>query len=317
VNKPFVSFIVMSYMAEKYIQEAINGAFSQTYDNMEIIFSDDASSDRTFEIIEDSVRNYRGKHKVRAYRNKTNIGIGAHINKLWFEIAKGDWIVVSAGDDVSLPHRVEKCMQYASPDVSVIHHGLELIDENSEIITYNDTYAEVLKGLEKKSIEETIRRNLFLIGSSMCLNREMLKRFGPFNADIVNEDNILAYRAQYFGEIIYLADRMIKYRRHADSVSFMPNTLIYPNYIGHIKKNARNMVAIYNQIISDNKILNLSPYFLKEINSKKLKSKIDLFLYGYEGFSFELLLHGVFYSKLIKRILLKYYLALMKNSTKK
>jgi glycosyltransferase involved in cell wall biosynthesis len=95
-NKPFVTFIVMAYKAEKFIQEAIDGAFEQTYDNMEIIFSDDASPDRTFEIIEENIKNYTGKHKqnIRAFKNEKNMGIGAHLNKLWWQEAAPYHLVI-------------------------------------------------------------------------------------------------------------------------------------------------------------------------------------------------------------------------------
>lgn len=314
MSKPYVSFIVMSYMAEQFIEEAIEGAFSQTYDNMEIIFSDDASSDKTFEIIQGAVANYSGRHKIRVYRNESNIGIGAHLNKLWYEIAEGEWIVVSAGDDVSLPNRVDVLMKNVGPDVSVIHHGLEFINEHSEIIDLTPTYSNVLDEPGKESIEDIIRKNYFLVGSSMCLNRKMLQKFGPFNSDIVNEDNILAYRAHFYGRIIFLHEKLIRYRRHEESVSHMPDILIYANYVKHISKNSKNMLAIYNQILSDNKVLNLSPAFLLEINSKIVDSEMDWFLYGGGSFSLKYLKSSKFYQKFFKRIVLRGFLAIKRIS---
>ena len=97
MNKPLVSLTIICYQAEKYIKEAIEGALAQTYSPLEIIFSDDASTDNTFAIIEEQLKNYTGPHHIVLNRNDVNMGIGAHVSKVWFDIAKGDWIIVSAG----------------------------------------------------------------------------------------------------------------------------------------------------------------------------------------------------------------------------
>ena len=50
-GRPLITFALFAYNQEKYIEEAVQGAFLQTYSPLEIILSDDGSTDRTFEII--------------------------------------------------------------------------------------------------------------------------------------------------------------------------------------------------------------------------------------------------------------------------
>ena len=50
-ERPLVTFALFAYNQEKYIREAVEGAFSQTYQRMEIILSDDCSTDSTFDIL--------------------------------------------------------------------------------------------------------------------------------------------------------------------------------------------------------------------------------------------------------------------------
>ena len=57
-ERPLVSMTVICYRAERFVREAIEGALAQTYSPLEIIISDDASSDRTFEIIQEAVADY-------------------------------------------------------------------------------------------------------------------------------------------------------------------------------------------------------------------------------------------------------------------
>jgi glycosyltransferase involved in cell wall biosynthesis len=48
MNKPLISFLLLSYNQEEYINDAVDGAFSQTYSTLEIIISDDCSNDNTY-----------------------------------------------------------------------------------------------------------------------------------------------------------------------------------------------------------------------------------------------------------------------------
>src|SRR5690554_5258536 len=103
-ERPLVTFALFAYNQEKYIREAIEGAFSQTYEPLEIILSDDCSTDRTFEIMQQMAADYEGRHNVILRRSSENRGLGLHIQDV-AALAHGRFIVVAAGDDVSLPPR--------------------------------------------------------------------------------------------------------------------------------------------------------------------------------------------------------------------
>ena len=65
-DKPLVTFALFAYNQEKYIREAIEGEFARAYQPLKIIISDDCSSDKTFDIINELVQNYQGPHVVKA-----------------------------------------------------------------------------------------------------------------------------------------------------------------------------------------------------------------------------------------------------------
>ncbi len=307
MSQPLVSLTIICYKAEKFIREAVDGALSQTYSPLEIIFSDDNSPDDTFKIIEEATKDYKGPHKIVLNRNEKNLRIGGHISKVWSNIAKGDWIVVSAGDDISLPNRVERLMEFANDHVSLIHHDCISIDENSQIIVdrNNFDYRKCLEVFDKNDIEETIRTGLFVKGATMCLNKKMVDAYGPMNPEVTNEDKVLAYRAQHFGKIIYLDDKLMKYRMHPKSVSYHQDLTIYKSFIFFKVDSAKNFFSVYKQILIDNKILNLSANLLKELENKKRTCNLDLFLYGDAPFKFDYLRDKRFFFKLFARIFLK------------
>lgn len=103
-DRPLVTFALFAYNQEGFIREAVEGAFAQTYEPLEIILSDDCSSDRTFEIMEEMAAAYEGPHVVHCRQNPRNIGVLSHVLSVMHEIG-GSLVVVAAGDDISLPHR--------------------------------------------------------------------------------------------------------------------------------------------------------------------------------------------------------------------
>ena len=67
---PLATLLVLFYKHQKFVEDTVAGALSQTYPNLEIIFSDDNSPDGTFDILKKAVEGYKGPHKVILNRNE-------------------------------------------------------------------------------------------------------------------------------------------------------------------------------------------------------------------------------------------------------
>src|SRR4051794_16250166 len=106
-SRPLVTFAVFSYNQEPFIRQAVRAALDQTYARLQIVLSDDSSSDGTFDAMRQMAAEYRGDHQITLNRNDKNLGIGGHIRKL-AELAKGEVIVIAAGDDISFPERTSR-----------------------------------------------------------------------------------------------------------------------------------------------------------------------------------------------------------------
>ena len=72
-DKPLATLFVVFYNQQDFVEDAVKGALSQTYENLEIIFSDDCSTDRTFDEIKKWTQEYAGSHKVIINRNEKNL----------------------------------------------------------------------------------------------------------------------------------------------------------------------------------------------------------------------------------------------------
>lgn len=130
--RPLVTLAVLAYNQEEFIREAVAGAFAQDYEPLEIILSDDFSTDHTFEIMRELASSYEGSHKVIVRRNRKNIGTLAHILTL-AKSAEGGYFVVAAGDDISLPSRVSCSISYfqALPSDVVVISGDDILFDES------------------------------------------------------------------------------------------------------------------------------------------------------------------------------------------
>lgn len=128
-----VTFALLAFNQEDYIRQAISSAFRQTYTPMEIILSDDCSTDRTFEIMTEMAAEYSGPNRVRVVRNSRNMGVFAHALSRGRE-ATGEVVVCAAGDDVSLPSRTQEIVDAFTPDVACVFSHVSIVDENGDVI---------------------------------------------------------------------------------------------------------------------------------------------------------------------------------------
>ena len=213
-ERPLVTFALFAYNQEKYIREAVEGAFSQTYEPLEIILSDDCSTDRTFEIMQNMAHDYLGPHKLSLNKNPRNLGIGGHINKI-DAMAKGELILHAAGDDISLPQRaaIIASAWLSSGHPGAIWSNASLIDENG-------------KSLEKLHINESRRSQTLIgennprdaLGATIGVSRKLIEKFGFFDSSIFTEDVVISYRALISDGIRYIDPPLVLYRKH-ESIS--------------------------------------------------------------------------------------------------
>ena len=224
-NKPLVSLVIAFYNQENFVEDAVKGALSQTYDNLEIILSDDCSTDKTFEVIRKCTRDYVGPHKITINRNQHNLGLVPHVNKILYELSYGEYIFISGGDDISLSNRVEEGVKYFVNDksISAITSALIYIDGNGHEFKRMNLDKDIRYNIKDNSY---LSRKSFMCGLGMlALKREVLELFGPLNDDCQTEDSCLRFRALLVGDVVASAQYGVKYRVHGKNISI--GTVVY------------------------------------------------------------------------------------------
>src|SRR5205085_9105639 len=104
---PRLSLILLTYNQERFVAAAVKSALEQVGVTLQIVISDDNSPDKTFEVIQETVRDYKGPHQVVLNRNPKNLGLTGNLNHAW-SLTTGEFVIVQAGDDLSVPDRALK-----------------------------------------------------------------------------------------------------------------------------------------------------------------------------------------------------------------
>ncbi len=206
-----MSFCVLGYNQEAFIREAVEGAFAQTYEPLEIVLSDDCSADRTFEVMREMADAYRGPHRVVLSRNERNRGIVGNLNRL-MELSHGELIVKSDGDDVSLPERAERLAE------AWLASGRRLKSLHSDVMRM-DMEGRDIGRLGPPRIMRTDRaplsileNNLYVLGAASAWTRDLFDRFGPIDESAIVEDTVIPFRAAVLGEVGYVDAPLVRYR---------------------------------------------------------------------------------------------------------
>ena len=215
---PLATLVVLFYKHERFVEDTVAGALSQTYPNLEIIFSDDKSPDGTFDALKKAVEGYHGPHKVILNRNEKNLGLVQHVNKLLFELAHGEFIFLNGGDDVSLPGRGSDQMEYflSDPSVMAVTGSYITIDKDGKQTGEGRLQKDSLLRVDDRKY---LQSDSFMTGGvALGLRKAVLDRFGRLG-DCQTEDSVLRLRAMLLGPTMRSARILLKYRIHGENIS--------------------------------------------------------------------------------------------------
>lgn len=212
MSNPPVTMIVTCYNQENYIQPAIESVLAQTYEPLDILISDDCSTDATYERIRELTDCYNGPHNVRVNRNETNVSPG-HLREIW-PLVKGEIAVLAHGDDIQHPDRVKATVERMLADnVSVVTCNATIIDDEGRdrgVQMDPDATPDLsLQSFATRSINSSV------FGAGMAWHREVFDVFGPIYPGPRNTDNTIAFRAGLLrGASIITDPRYVKWRQH-------------------------------------------------------------------------------------------------------
>lgn len=213
-NFPRVSLLLICYNQQQYIRDAVSAALAQTYKNLQVVISDDCSTDSTYDILNNIVCGYNGIHDVVLSQTAINSGINGNINHA-MSLCDGEFIVAAAGDDVSLPGRVEQLMDFW------VRHDCVFDYMYSDFYVMSPSGAVCGRQTARiqlhSTLEQTARLGCVATGASEAWSKRIWNRFGPLPLGFAGEDAVLAFRARLSGGIGYVELPLLKWRSHVST----------------------------------------------------------------------------------------------------
>lgn len=131
MNKGKISIIMGIYNCSKTLPEAIDSILAQTYENWELIMCDDCSTDDTYKIAEE----YKNKYpeKMILVRNEKNSRLAFSLNHC-LKYATGEYVARMDGDDISVPERFEKQVEFLkeNPEIHLVGTSMQRFNEEGK-----------------------------------------------------------------------------------------------------------------------------------------------------------------------------------------
>jgi glycosyltransferase involved in cell wall biosynthesis len=162
----FVSVLMSVKNCEKEVYNSVESILNQTYENFEFLIVDDASTDNTLKIL----NKFKDK-RIKIYENKSNIGLTKSLNYL-IKKSRGQFIARQDADDVSLPNRFEKQLDFLKKNNIKVCTTRAIIKNSSRKIPALSFY------IPKKIL---IRYKNPFIHGTLLIERDLLNKMGNYD----------------------------------------------------------------------------------------------------------------------------------------
>jgi glycosyltransferase involved in cell wall biosynthesis len=223
-----VSVIVITYNSEKYVLETLASIKAQTYSKIELIISDDNSTDSTIDICKKWIETNRDSFvNSQIVQTSKNTGISANCNR-GVNASKGEWIKLIAGDDALLNDCIANNISFTMNESNIlcVHSECELYMDNFTSTNYIGHSRNGDHPFNSKNIsaaqqrEMLLNRNNGISAPTLFVNKSALNAIDGFDESLrMLEDVPLWLNLTKAGFKLHFMDCVtVKYRLHSHSV---------------------------------------------------------------------------------------------------
>jgi glycosyltransferase involved in cell wall biosynthesis len=211
---PKVSVVMSVYNGFRYLRQSIESILNQTFTEFEFIIVNDGSTDRSLEVLESYAKQ---DNRIRLI-NQQNMGLTKSLNKA-IAIARSDLIARMDADDISMPERFERQIEYLENHPECLAVGCEVlqIDRDGAPIckmgiplSHEEIEAKLLKG-----------NGGVIRHPAVMIRRDALLAIGCYRETFETAQDLdLFLRLGQKGQLANLPDVLLEYRLHLESVNY-------------------------------------------------------------------------------------------------
>lgn len=210
-----IDIILATYNTKiEYLKKQIDSILAQTYQNIELIISDDNSSEKE---VRETLKEYEEKDaRVKLYIQEKNIGYIKNFEFL-LEKAEAEYIMFCDHDDIWYENKVEESIKkLKSENVDLVYCNSTQINEKDEVIKkdyFKYKNVPLIKGKNKLAISRCIG-----IGCSQIITKQVRDKMLPFTEEVMAHDWLAAFIANENKGISYIEQPLFGYRLHNTNV---------------------------------------------------------------------------------------------------
>ena len=278
-DRPLVTLALFAYNQERYVREAIDGAFSQTYEPLEIFLSDDCSSDGTFGIIQAMAASYQGVHRVRVNRTPNNMGTLSHVLHVARQ-AQGKLFILAAGDDVSLPDRVQVLVNaWQETGAKALASSFHRINADSQITEKSVNFSSASNGFEKYFLRSDTKSSLN--GASSAVDPVLFDLLPDNDERILYEDICVSFLLNRLGHRPKFVDKpLLLYRQHSDAIAhkhnMRPASAVDREVAQERALQWRVCLLRYLMMVDDQLVLRYGEAALQPLNRRRIAAELAM-----------------------------------------
>jgi glycosyltransferase involved in cell wall biosynthesis len=203
------------------VKESLFSVINQTYQVLELIVVDDASTDHSSSVIQEFVQEHP---HIQFFINEQNLGNCRSFNKA-LALARGKYIIDLAADDVLLDTRIEKQVnkfETLEASYGVIFTNAMYINEQSQVISFHypvDRQGHARQRVPWGNVYESILRGYFICTPTMIMRKSLLEELGGYDENLSYEDFDLWVRSARNYKYYYLDEVLTLKRKVKGSLS--------------------------------------------------------------------------------------------------
>jgi glycosyltransferase involved in cell wall biosynthesis len=218
MNKPLVSVIIPTYNQKDFVSETLESVLAQTYSNLEIIVTDDGSTDGTVDILNEYASKY--PTKIKLIVNNKNEGITKNFNR-GLNAVNGEFIAWLGGDDLMLPDKIKKQVELliSRPDAAGCVHEAEVFESDSgKVIGLFSEIYNGKKGFKEGGVELWFEPGYLMLPSTEMF-RSALRPIQGLDERLLFGDWLYDIEVFRHGNCAVLNEVLGKYRRHPQNIT--------------------------------------------------------------------------------------------------
>ncbi len=260
-NRVLASIIVITYNSAKFVLEALESAKAQTYQNLELIISDDCSSDDTVQICKKWIEKNKGRFvRTELITVEKNTGTSANFNR-GLKAAKGEWIKSVAGDDALMSDCIDINLKYIKTDqnIKIVQSECKIYQDNFEEKcsigrTNCNNICFFKEGITSEEQYQLLLKKNRVIGPAVFIKKSVLEEVGGYDEDfkLIDDFPMWIILTKNKNKIHFLDEITVKYRKSSNSVINNGRMFISEKYAREMlilfKKYLRNDITTYRYL---------------------------------------------------------------------